>query len=260
MKRRQQIIYYNDMANDEFSAAKIVPKRIDGTYVYCHDGIWKGLTHFFWYRIVANPLAFVYLKLKFRHKIINKRVLKASKNEGYFIFGNHTQPIADALIPTKVSNPKDTYVIVNPENVSMPVLGRITPSLGALPLPGDIEAARHFMDAVKRRAAEGRALCVYPEAHIWPYYTGIRPFSDKSFAYPIKLGCPVYCFTNTYQTKGKSRKVRIHTYVDGPFLPDKSLAPDKQKRELRDRVYETMRTRAQNSNVEVIRYVRRETP
>lgn len=263
MKKAQRVIYYSDEKNDEFSSAKIRAKCIDGKYVYMRDGFFGKIAHWFWYRVVATPLAFLYMKLKFRHKIVGKSVLKSYKKSGYFIFGNHTQEVADALIPSFVCMPKTVYVIVHPNNVSMPFLGRLTPYMGALPLPDDREATSNFVEAVKTRS-ENDVVCIYPEAHIWPYYTKIRPFSDTSFRYPIKYDKPVFCFTNTYQAKKKDKngektgKVKIVTYVDGPFFADKDKPLSEQKKELRDKVYNAMLLRAENSNAEVIKYVKKE--
>lgn len=256
---KRTVIYYTDELTDEFSTAVITPRVIDEAYVYCHDSLIKKLTHFFWYRMVATPIGFIYAKLAHRQKVIGKDKLKLSSKEGYFLYGNHTQAVADAVIPTLLTTPKDAYVIVHPNNVSMPYLGRVTPSMGALPLPDNMAAYRNFIKAVERRAIEGNAVVIYPEAHIWPYYTGIRPFPDDAFAYPVKLGLPVYCFTNTYQKRKLSKKPRIVTYVDGPFLPDTSLSPRQQRKELRDRVYVQMCERAKLNEVEVIKYIRKET-
>ncbi len=251
----QKVIYYSDELHDEFSPGGITPKVIDGSYVYLHNSLWKRFTHFFWYRIIATPLAWVYLKCRFSHKIIGRKALKAHKG-GCFLFGNHTQPVADAFIPTMLAFPKTVNVIVHPDNVSMPVLGKITPSLGALPLPDDLTASKNFIHALETLVTQGRTIGVYPEAHIWPYYTGIRPFPDKSFRYPIKYHVPAFCFTNTYQKKGK--RVQIVTYVDGPFYADPALPVQQQRQQLHDQVLQTMRERAKNSNVEVIRYVKKE--
>jgi hypothetical protein len=68
----------------------------------------------------------------------------------------------------------------------MPYLGRVTPYMRGLPLPDDMAATRNFTSAIEKRIDEGAAVFIYPEAHIWPYYTGIRPFGDASFSYPIK--------------------------------------------------------------------------
>lgn len=256
MLMERKTIYYTDELNDEFSTAVITPKPIDGHYKYIYKGVWKRFTHFFWYRIVATPIAYLYLKLYFGHKIVNKKVLKEAKATGWFIYGNHTHFMADALIPTFVSMPKDMYVIVHPNNVSMPYLGRITPSLGALPLPDDAEAGRNFINAVEQRISEGNGVTIYPEAHIWPYYTKIRPFADSSFRYPIKCDVPVFCFTNTYQKRRFRKAPRIVTYVDGPFYPDEKLKGRQQRMDLRNRVYETMVKRAENSNVKLIEYIK----
>lgn len=254
----KQVIYYKDELNDEFSTAVITPKKIDESYQYVYKGVWKRFTHIFWYRMVATPMAFLYLKLYFGHKIVNKEVVRQIKGTGYFLYGNHTHFLADALIPTMISTPKDTYVIVHPNNVSMPFLGRITPSLGALPLPDDAKAAKKFIQAVETRIEQKHAVTIYPEAHIWPYYTKIRPFKDTSFRYPIKCGVPVFCFTNTYQKRKWRKTPRLVTYVDGPFYPDNALKGSKQREELRNRVYETMVERSENNTVEVIKYIKAE--
>ncbi len=252
----EKVIYYKDELNDEFSTAVIEAKKIDGNYTYVYSGNWKKFTHFFWYRVIATPLAFLYMKLYFGHKIVNKKVLKEAKNTGWFLFGNHTHFMADALIPTMISTPTDMYVIVHPDNVSMPYLGRITPSLGALPLPDDGAAARKFLKAIETRIQEKHGVTIYPEAHIWPYYTKIRPFKDTSFRYPIKCKVPTFCFTNTYQKRRFRKTPRIVTYVDGPFYPEEKLSGQEQRAELRDRVYQTMTERSQNSNVERIKYMK----
>lgn len=170
-----------------------------------------------------------------------------------FIYGNHTQATADALIPTFITHPANAYVIVHPNNVSMPVLGRITPYIGALPLPDDIAASRNFRTVIDKCVREGSPIFIYPEAHIWPYYTGIRPFPDDSFYYPIKYNVPVFCFTNTYKRRGNG-KPRIVTYVDGPFYPDGELPLKERRRELRDRVYDCMKQRSLESDVVWIEY------
>ena len=255
---KRRIIYYENELTDEFSTAVITPKVIDETYVYCHDNAFKKITHFFWYRMIATPIGFLYAKLSHGHRIVGKEKLKDFKRCGYFLYGNHTQATGDAVIPSLLSFPKDAYVIVHPNNVSMPYLGRVTPSMGALPLPDNMAAYRNFIKAVERRATEGHAVVIYPEAHIWPYYTGIRPFKDDAFAYPVKLDRPVFCFVNTYRKRKGSKKPRIVTYIDGPFYPDASLPQRQRRKDLRDRVYAQMCERAKLNEVEVIQYVKKE--
>lgn len=253
----QKIIYYQDELNDEFAGDDIVARKIDGDYKYVHKGIWKSFTHFFWYRMVATPLAFMFLKLKFRHKIINKKIVKKYKKQGYFIYGNHTNNMADALIPSMISIPKDAHVIVHPNNVSMPYLGRITPSLGAVPLPDTKEAMRNFTKCIEHRVVkQKRCVCIYPEAHIWPYYTKIRPFTSMSFSYPIHHNAPVFCFTNVYLKRKHSKNPKIVTYVDGPFFPNNELSMKEKREDLRNQVYNQMVERSKLNNIEIIKYVK----
>ena len=254
MKDTPKIIYYDDLLHDEFSTAVITPKRIDGNWNYIPTGPWKKFTHVFWYDIVAKPLAKAYLYTQFRHTIVGKEKIKPYMSHGFFLFGNHTQPTADALIPTMICSPKDVYVIVHPNNVSMPYLGRVTPSLGALPLPDDAAATKNFLHAVRTRVQAGNALCIYPEAHIWPYYTGIRPFVDTSFNFPIKENVPTFCFTNVYKKRHDGKGVQIVTYVDGPFFPDETLNRRDQRADLRNRVYNQMCERAKLNEVVVVDY------
>ena len=254
----EKIVYYTDELSDEFSPTQLGTVKIGDDYCYIKRGVWKKFTHFFWYRIVAMPLAFLYTKIKFSHRIQNGKTLKKHKKGGYFLYGNHTQDIGDALIPNMLDKSRDKYVIVNPANLTVAVIGPIVPSLGALPLPGTLKANKHFFEAISRRFDQGCGIVIYPEAHIWPYYTGIRPFGDVSFEYPIRLGAPVFCFTNTYVKRRLSKTPRIITYVDGPFLPDENLPPRERRADLRNRVYQKMKERASLSNVEVIKYIKKE--
>lgn len=251
---QDKIIYYQDELNDEFSGDEIATRTIDGSYRYQRDQIRDKLLHLFWYRMVAVPLAFLYMKLHFHHKIINKDILKKSRKTGFFLYGNHTHFLADALVPTVIGMPQDVSVIVHPNNVSMPYLGRITPYLGAIPLPDDMEAGKNFVHAIERVIHRKKIMMIYPEAHIWPFYTGIRPFKDTSFRYPVQYRMPVYCLTNTYQKRARGNRPKMVTYLDGPFYPDEHLKAKDQKQQLRNQVYEAMTTRAKENTLHLIRY------
>ena len=59
MSKLPSVIYYEDELHDEFSPAQITPKHIGGDWVYLQTSPWKKFTHFFWYRMVATPLAYL---------------------------------------------------------------------------------------------------------------------------------------------------------------------------------------------------------
>ena len=193
-------------------------------------------------------------KIKFKIKYVGKEKLKPYKKQGYFIYGNHTQIFADTFITSNTNYPKKNFFIVNPENVSMKFLGNVVEMLGAIPIPGNKEAMKNFLEVIEKRIKDGNSVTIFPEAHIWPYYTKIRPFKSVSFKYPIELDKPVFCITNTYQKRGKN-KVKITSYIDGPFFVNKDLeTKQEQKKDLRDRVYNQMVERSKNSKFEFIKY------
>lgn len=113
------------------------------------------------------------------------------------------------------------------------------------------------MNAIERRIDHHHPIVVYPEAHIWPYYTKIRPFKSTSFRYPIKYDVPAYCFTTTYQKRKFSKKPKITVYVDGPFYPKQDLHGKEQEIELRNQVYNCMVERSKNSTYEYYKYYKR---
>lgn len=254
---KRTVIFYTDEQNDEFSTMQLTPPVIDARYVYIDDTKKKRICRTLLYRLVAYPAAFLYSKLVFHRKIVGKDKLKPFKGTGYFLYGNHTQPTGDALMQACVASPDSTYVIVHPNNLAIPVIGRFTPALGALPLPGDMASYRAFKKAIAQRVEEGHPIVIYPEAHIWPYYTKIRPFPDTSFSYPAEQGRPAFCFVNTYQKRLFGKRPRIVTYVEGPFYPDPALPPRSARADLRDRVFAAMTELSHRSTVERIKYVKK---
>ena len=252
--KEQEIYYYSDELNDEFSGSHITPRVIDEKYKYLHKNIFWNLAHFLVQNVLSVPIKVLYAKLIFRIKYIGKEKLKKYKKEGYFVYANHTQVFADTFLTSNVIYPKRNYLIVNPENVSMKFLGNFVQMFGAIPIPTGRDGMKNFLTAIKYHIQKGHSITIYPEAHIWPYYTKIRPFKSVSFKYPIELDKPVFCITNTYQKRGKN-KVKITSYIDGPFLVNKDLeTKQEQKKDLRDRVYNQMVERSKNSNFEFIKY------
>lgn len=251
----EKIIYYEDELNDEFSDAKITPKRIDENYKYIHKSVIWNACAFLLQNVISLPIKYLYAKIKFRIKYVGKEKIKKYKKQGYFIYGNHTQAFADTFLISNAIYPKINYLIVNPENVSMKFLGNIVQMLGAIPVPSNKEAMKNFLETIEKRIKKGYSITIFPEAHIWPYYTKIRQFKSVSFKYPVKLETPTFCMTNTYQSYGKNNdKVKIVSYIDGPFYPDKGLSLKEQQENLRNKVYYAMVERSKNSNIEVIKY------
>lgn len=253
--KNKKVIYYKDELNDEFSNVKIQPRVIDENYKYIHKNPLWNICSYILQNILSVPIKIFYSKIKFRIKYIGKEKIRKYKKQGYFIYANHTQAFADTFIPSNPIYPKRNFFIVNPENVSMKHLETIVEMLGALPIPNNKSATKNFLEAVKQKVENGFAVTIYPEAHIWPYYTKIRPFKSVSFKYPVKLKKPAFCMTNTYQ-KTNNNKIKIVTYIDGPFFTNEKLSLQEQKEDLRNQIYDCMVKRSQNSNIEYIKYIK----
>ena len=249
----KKVYYYKNELEDEFSKAKITPIKIDENYNYYHNGVWDFFS-FILQNIISIPVKYLYAKLKFHIKFIGKEKFRECKKSGYFIYVNHTQEFADTFIPSLANYPKRNFFIVNPENISMKGLKNLVEMLGAIPIPGDVRSSKNFITIIKNYIAKNRSITIYPEAHIWPYYTKIRNFKSVSFKYPVELDVPIYTITNTYQKNKKNDKVNITSYIDGPFYSNKELNIKEAQEQLRNIAYNTMTARSENSTYEHISY------
>ena len=253
MKKRD-VFYYESEKDDFFSQDKPLPK-IDESYKY-KKGFFGRLYEFFLHRIVAPPIAFIYIKLFIKEKYHGKKKLKAYRKRGYFLYINHTQPIADAVSPNIMIFPKKLYIIVNKENLALPGIGKATRYLGAIPLPDNIKAAKNFSDAISAALKRGCAVAVYPEAHVWPFYTGIREFGPETIEPAVKNNAPVFTATRVYKSRGENKKPRHEIYIDGPFFPDAELSKKEAREKLRTEILSAMKERAALSDVDWIRYIK----
>lgn len=249
-------IYYNNELEDEVVDFKNKDIKIDKNYKYIHSNHFYNFFSWLTYRVFAMPIFWLHFKFINKIKYVNKKVLKLVK-DGCFIYGNHTNQLTDGICPTFICYPHKPQIICSSSNVSIPIWGKFTRMWGALPLPNTLEASKNFHSAIEQNLKKHRPIIIYPEAHLWPYYTKIRNFSDISFRYPIKYDKPVFTFTTTYQKKKYRKKPKITIYIDGPFYFDKTLSDKQAQKKLRDEVYKTMTNRANLNNYEYIKYQKR---
>lgn len=196
-------------------------------------------------------------KIYSHQKFVNRKTFKKAKNTGYFIYSNHTQMINDAYIGPLATYPKKCFIITSQETTSIKGIRSIVQALGVIPLGGNLKESRCMLNCINRRIMEENAIMIYPEAHIWPYYTKIRNFPCPSFEYASRLNKPIFILTNCYQKRRFFKKPKIVTYVDGPFYPNPNLNKKEAAMELRNIAYNTMCERVrENSTYEYIKYVR----
>ncbi len=254
----KRVFYYTDPLRDDFAGTNIRTKPLPASYCYLPRSRIRRAVAFFLHHFVATPVCFLFLKLYYGQKIVGREKLRPYRKTGYFLYGNHTRAAGDAFTPSMAAFPKKPYILVNRDAVSIPFLRRIVEDLGAMPVPDSLEAHKKFLAAIRTRAARGDVIVVYPEAHIWPLCTEIRPFSAASFAYPAETDKPVFTFTVTYRKRKPFGGVKATVYLDGPFFPDKTLPKPQQKHDLRDRAFAAMEARSALSVYSPNRFIRKE--
>lgn len=233
----KKIYYYRDELNEDFADNGIVAKPTPCDYKYVHKNIFYRLFERVLYFVIAKPIAFLLNKIVNRQKFVNRLTVPKRKLKGCFVYANHTLDMGDAYTPNIIFSQKN-HIITNSAVISIPGIRTIVGMLGAMPLPSTFQGTKNFLESMETFVNKGHNITIYPEAHIWPYYTKIRNFPCASFNYPVRLNRPVICVTNTQIKFGK--KYRLVTYIDGPFYPDQSIEKNYAIEKLRNEVYNTM--------------------
>ena len=260
MADKNKTIYYSDELNDDFASLGIKKKPLGDDFEYIHKNILWNTCSFVIYRMIAQPLVFVFVKVAHRQRFKNRKVLNTAKKTGAFIYANHTNMLLDAFVPNIVKLRKRGYILVGPDTTSIPGLKNIVEMVGAIPLGQTLSENKEMLECINHRIAKNKGfITIYPEAHIWPYYTGIRDFKAGSFSYPCYTDTPVFAMTNCYQKKLIGKHPKVVTFVDGPFYPDKNLPMKERKEKLRKQCYDTMVKRAkENSTYSYIVYEKKD--
>lgn len=255
--KKQKVYYYSDELNDDFANTNITRKELGDNFKYIHTNWFYRSVNYVFYYFIAAPIIWIGNKVYNHQKFVNKKVLKECKDRGYFVFSNHTGMILDSFSTPMLTYPKRLYEIVNPDAFSIRGVKTIVQMLGGVPLASSFKQEKEFLKCIKQRINEKQVISIFPEAHIWPYYTKVRPYSHISFKYPVKLNAPVYAVSHCYQKRKFFKKPKVVSFVDGPFYPNQDLPLNDASQELRDKVYNTMVKRLkENSTYEYAKYVK----
>ena len=128
--------------------------------------------------------------------------------------------------------------------------------LGAIPTADNIKDTKKMWEAVNTRIKEKKCIVIYPEAHLWPYYTKIRPFQLTAFNFPVYNNVPSFTMTTTYYKRKLRKKPGIRIYIDGPFMPDDNIPKKEREEKLCKEIYDCMKNRCKNNMYEYIEYKR----
>lgn len=194
-----------------------------------------------------------YCRFFLHMKVKGRKNIKGMKGD-FYIFGNHTQPVGDVFIPALCVLPKRIYTVVSTANYGIPVIGKLLPYLGALPIVNTLHGVKELNKAMEQRLNKKHPIVIYPEAHVWEYYTGIRPFPDTSFKFPVKFDKPSFAMTVTYRRAKRFKRPIMEVFLDGPFYSQGNTVKEKTVN-LHSQIYSVMQKRSENSNAEYVKYM-----
>ena len=262
--KEERVFYYESEEDDPIKTSE-QEKKIEVGLPEGYEFIYKNPFKKMWASTVFSGF-FVfghwYEKRYWQAKFYGREKLKAAKGKGYLIYANHTNPFHDVFGPALAADRK-IYTIISPVNLKIPKIGKLLPLIGGLPLGKTKEEKQAFNDAVDKRLKQKRVVVIYPEAHLWPYYTGIKKFpaGDKSFKYATRNNVPIFTMTTTYH-KRKDKKhgdlPRMDVYIDGPFWPDEKLSDEENRAKLAKEAYDSMVKYSKNSTYDYFTYIKKD--
>ncbi len=254
----KKTFYYSNEQTDDFGTTVTKTKPLPKNYKYISTSWLFKVFEFIVYDIIVRPLAFLYLKIKFCHKVKNNKVLKEAK-KGAMLFCNHTLLIGDAFVPNVLNFRTKNYILTGDQANSLTGILPLMKALGMIPLTDDVSQNVKMAKCIKQRLSENATVTVFPEAHVWPYYTKIRDFKETGFKYATMNDVPVYAVTNCFKKRRLFKTPKVTTFVDGPFYPSKDLSRNENAKMLKEKVISAMRHRCETESTYVaIDYVKKE--
>ena len=250
----RKIFYYKDELNDDFGQLQFKQSKIDN-YKYKKNFVFKFFS-FVLYFLVAKFLVFLYTKIVFLQSFKNKKILRKQSGGAYFYI-NHTSAQYDATIPSMLKLFKMNYVIVQKSSVKMPVAGKLVELLGGVPLSSSLSQMNDFYSFIFDSIKKGKTITFYPEAHVWPFYNGVRDYKESSFYFPAKTYGAVYAVTNCLKKRRLSHLPRVVTYIDGPFYKKEELSIKENMVYLRDECLKAMKKHIkENTTYDYYKYIK----
>lgn len=241
--RKGTVIYWSNQSEDDYDTGTH-RARVYGRVKIERHGLYAALSNIFFYGLVV-PIIWVFLKVT-GVKVQGKEKLKPLKKAktGYFMMCNHAG-IKDVTIPYLLGLPTRVNTVGYSNAEDGFLLRHIVPLLGYFPIPDDPHDLPVFKRALVWSIKEKhQPVCIYPEAHLWPMYTGVREFSRVSFRYPVDLDVPVVpLFIARRKRRGfwkLFKHPRLTCIVGDPLYPAKEGKTDARVTDLRDRCYRSM--------------------
>ena len=256
--KKTRKIYYRDELNDDFAEINGVKKRpeLKDNYHYIHHNPFRRFLDGFVYYVIAKPwMALFCIFHGIRYK--NKKNLKVLHGKGAFIYSNHVG-ISDVFKFQSLVFWKKVNIIGYSDTASIPVASLVVKAFGYLPISMKISNLKNLRDGCEFLVHKRKEyVLIYPEAHIWPYYTKIRPFKNVSFVYPAESMSPVVPAVTTFRKVWYSKKPKQTIIFGRVIFPQEELTVNENRDYLRDECYKEMvRIASSVEQAEYIEYIK----
>lgn len=237
--KKNKVFYYSDELNEDFATTSLKRVEVPDNYKYIRSNKINNFFSWILFYLIAKPILSLY-SLFIGVKVTNRKNLKLVKNTGCFIYANHTSYIDAFIIQARLIRGKRTNILGYSDTTTIPIVKHIARACGYLPIPSSIKGTKSLMDAISYYVNKNQDILIYPEAHIWPKYTKIRPFLKTSFHYPSKLKKPILPIVTVYRKSKISKKAKMNLVVGTPIYPKDELNDAENKSYLRDECYKQM--------------------
>ena len=255
--KKTRKIYFSDELNDDFyEFEKIKRPELKPNYNYVHHNIFRRILDGFVYYVIAKPiLGLVSFLHGVRYK--NKKNLRVLHGKGAFIYANHIG-LSDVYKFQSLVFWKKVNIIGYSDTTAIPIASLVVKAFGYLPIGMDATNLRGLRDGceflVKKRK---EYVLIYPEAHIWPFYTKIRPFKNVSFVYPAESMSPVVPAVTVFRKVWYSKKPKQTIIFGRVIFPQEGLTVNENRDYLRDECYKEMvRIASSVEQPQYIEYIR----
>ncbi len=256
--KKTKTIYWSDEYNDDFNELDGVEKRppLKDNYQFVVKNPVRRLLDNGLYYLIAKPiLGFFCYFHGIRYK--NKKNLRALKHQGAFIYSNHVSASDAFKFQAQIIKFKKVNIVGYSDATQIPVAKYLVKSLGYLPVPTNPRDLLRFSEACEYIVKKKRQyVLIYPEAHIWPYYTRIRHFKYGSFRYPANCNAPVVPAVTVWKKRTGRKKPRQIVIFGTPIFPQEGKTKIENRDYLAEECYKQMVQISQQYNQkEYIKYI-----
>lgn len=256
--KKSKVVEWSDELNDDFDELNLDRPPVRRGYPYKRTNKVNNFFSDAFYYGIALPI--FYLVAVFKGvKIENKKNLKLLKGSGAYIYSNHVSYFDVCKMASPVCFGRRVNILGYSDTTTIPVVKHLARALGYLPVPlqGDYRNLTRLSDATKYYYDKKQFIVIYPEAHIWPYYTKIRNFRDASFTYPVLANAPVLPITTVWRKAKIGKKPKQTIVIGTPIYPINELNINENRKYLRDECYKQMvEVSESRKQYEYIKYIR----